>query len=315
MPKLSPTVISTGLLGVGVAVWALATPTLIALPDAKFPLNPLGINTSPYGEVFAMAMQSPIDVYWHGAEDHHHDDDHVHDEHCDHDHSEEAAAKNARIAPAAPMHNRYRDFLSGLSKLPEKRTNPKPASTAHKFFMRRGVEDKLRFAYQLDPAHYANFTSYYFFLTQPQLGTRPELTHSAAKLAEETIQYCLKIENDPRPALTAAAAAGNILELMFIDQQNTQPKFPALLFLDQQITQPKFSVEQMRQNLTLLDHCIARYQLISRRWDATGNWNLLSNMRIEECRQRYYFIRKVREAAAATIARFEGNARPTQAAN
>ena len=35
--------------------------------DLNVPLNPLGINGSPYGEVFAMAMQGPIDTYFHGA--------------------------------------------------------------------------------------------------------------------------------------------------------------------------------------------------------------------------------------------------------
>lgn len=304
MSKLSPTVLSTGLLGAGAAVWALATPPLIALPDAKVPLNPLGINTSPYGEVIAMAMQGPIDIYWHGgADDHCNEEGHVHGEHCDHDHEYSTDSDAGKIAAAAPkgsLQNRFRDFLDVLSKVPDQRTNPKPATPAHKFFMRRGVEDKLRFAYQLDPAHYANFTSYYFFLTEPQMGTRPELTSSAAKLAEDTIRYCLNIDNDPRPALTAGAATCNILELMFLNQQDPQPRF---------------RVEDMRQYLTLLDYCIARHEEISRHWDETGNWKLLSPMRIEECTQRAHFIRKVREAAAATITRYEGKAQPTQVAN
>lgn len=311
MPKLSPTILSIGLLGAGVTVWALATPPLIARSDAKFPLNPFGINTSPYGEVIAMAMQSPIDIYWHGAEEHghvhdehcnHDSEEHGHDEHCNHDHEKDATAeeKIAQNAPSTSIQNRFRDFLSELSKLPDQRTNTKPASNALKRHLRRQTEDKLRFAYQLDPAHYANFTSYCFFLTEPQIGTRPELTHSAAKLAEDTIRYCLSIDNDPRPALTAAAASGNILELMFLDQRNERPKY---------------NVEAMRQQLNMLDYCLVRYEEISRQWDTTGNWKLLSYMRIEECRQRAHFIRKVREAAAATIARYESKPHPAQAAN
>jgi len=300
MLKLSPTLISIGLLGAGVAVWALATPPLVARPDAKFPLNPLGINTSPYGEVFAMAMQGPIDTYWHGGADDH-DHDHVHDEHSDHNHSTDAAAEDiAQTVPTGSMQNRYRDFLDVLSKMPEKRTNPNPASPAHKFYMRRGVEDKLRFAYQLDPAHYANYNTLHFFLTEPQMGTRPELTPSAAKLAQETIDYCLKQDNDPRPALTAAAACTNILHLMFADLQNDSPKY---------------SAGQMRQCLGLLDHCISRYLMISKQWDESKNWELLSSMRITECEDRFRFITKVREAAEKTIIRLENESPNHQVAN
>jgi hypothetical protein len=301
MPKLPPTVLSIGLLGAGAAVWALATPPLIARPDAKFPLNPLGINTSPYGEVIAMAMQGPIDIYWHGGAE---EEGHVHDEHCNHghDHSNESAGEEqtASAKPQDSIQNRFRDHLGMLAKVADLRTNPKPATPAHKLYLRRKIEDKLRFAYQLDPAHYANFASYYFFLTEPQMGTRPELTAGAAKLAEDTIRYCLKSDNDPRPALTAAAACGNILELMFLDQLDPQPKY---------------RVADMRRQLESLDHCLERFDRISSQWDETGNWDLLSPMRIEECQQRAHFIRKVREAAAATIARCEGKPHTTQVSN
>jgi hypothetical protein len=311
MPKLSPTVLSIGLLGAGVAVWALATPPLIARADAKVPLNPLGINTSSYGEVFAMAMQSPIDAYWHGAEDHHHahdehcnhehEEEHVHDEHCDHDHEEESAAeKIAQTAPAASMQNHFRDFLSALSKVPDQRTNAKPASAALKRHLRREAEDKLRFAYQLDPAHYANYNSLHFFLTEPSIGTRPELTPSAAKLAQDTVDYCLKQDHDPRPALTAAAACTNILHLMFADRHAESPKY---------------TTQQMRQCLGLLDHCIARYVMIAKQWDESKNWELLSPMRITECEDRFSFITKIREAAEKTIIRLENESPNQQVAN
>jgi hypothetical protein len=296
MSRIPSIAITTGLIGSGVLAWAFAGRPLLANPDLKAPLNPLGINRSPYGEVFAMAMQSPIDNYFHagmGATDHHHeageecDDCNEHD-HESHEHAEAGAAQPAKRQVSA---NRWLNTLiTSLSEVSEVRTNPKGASEALKRELRRQAEDKLRFAYQLDPAHYANYNSLHFFLTEPAVGTRPELTPSAAKLAEDTIQYCLKQQNDPRPALTAAAACTNILHLMFADRQSATPKYTTM---------------QMRQCLDLLDHCLARYDMIARQWDESKNWELLSPQRISECEDRYKFIHKIRDASEKTILRFE----------
>jgi len=291
MSRISSIAVSTGLIGTGVLAWAFAGRPLVGNPELNAPLNPLGINGSPYGEVIAMAMQGPIDTHFHGVMGGGPVHRHADGESCD-------SCQPAK--PDAVSGNRFQNLLASLEKAVTTRTNPKSATEAHKRYLRRQVEDKLRFAYQLDPSHYANYNSLHFFLTEPQLGTRPELTPSAAKLAEETIQYCLKQENDPRPALTAAAATSNILELMFNDQHR-----PA----------PRFTTVQMRQYLNLLDHCINRYVANARQWDETKQWELLSPQRIAECDDRFQFICKFREAAEGAIARFEGKPHPTQAAN
>lgn len=291
MSRTASIALSTGLIGSGVLAWTFASRPLVGNPDLNAPLNPMGINGSPYGEVFAMAMQGPIDIHFHG----------VLGGSAVHHHAPDAACDACRPAKGEPSGDgRFAHLLTSLEKALETRTNPKSATEAHKRFLRRKVEDKLRFAYQLDPAHYANYNSLHFFLTEPQLGTRPELTPSAAKLAEDTIQYCLKKNDDPRPALTAAAAASNILELMFNDQQNSAPRF---------------TTAQMRQYLDLLDYCTQRYIAIAKQWDATNHWDLLSPQRIAECDERLNFILKFREAAIGAIARFEGKPHPAQAAN
>jgi hypothetical protein len=279
--------ISACLIGTGVFAWVIVGRPLVVNPALDAPLNPLGINGSPYGEVFAMAMQGPIDTYFHGAMS----GRALHTE----DHKEPVAVKS-RVS----LEGRFENLLASLDKVSEVRTNPQSSSEAHKRYLRRQVEDKLRFAYQLDPAHYANYNSLHFFLTEPELGTRPELTPSAAKLAEDTIQYCFKKDNDPRPALTAAAATCNILELMFNDQAKATPKF---------------NTDQMHQYLNLLDQCIARYVTLSKAWDQSKNWELLSPQRIAECDDRYTFIRRIRDDAEGTILRFEGKSRTPQAAN
>ena len=302
MSRIPSIAITTGLIGSGVLAWAFAGRPLLANPDLKTPLNPLGINRSPYGEVFAMAMQGPIDTRFHmgmfGAAHQHREG-----EECKACAKEQEAAAESEI-PAVKskpsLKSSWMGMLTSLSKVSEVRTNPKAASDALKRHLRREAEDKLRFAYQLDPSHYANYNSLHFFLTEPSVGTRPELTPSAAKLAQDTIDYCLKQENDPRPALTAAAACTNILHLMFADLHNETPKYTR---------------QQMRQCLGLLDHCLARYGMIAKQWDESKNWDLLSPQRITECEERLSFITKIREAAEKTIIRLENERENHQAAN
>ena len=302
MSRNSTNAISLCLIGTGIFAWAFAGRPLVTNPDLKVPLNPLGINGSPYGEVFAMAMQGPIDTYFHGAMGtgaHRHADG----DSCDA--CEGAADKQAQDEKAALAKSKgssefkFEDFLASLSKVETISTNPKAASDAHKRYLRRQTEDKLRFAYKLDPSHYGNYNSLNLFLTEPAVGTRPELNASVTKLAEETIQYCLKQEHDPRPALTAAAAATNILQFMFADQREQKPKF---------------NTTQMRQVLGILDFSLARYDALAREWDETKQWDLISTQRINECEDRYSFIRKIRETCEKTILRLEGKHQP-QASN
>lgn len=285
--SIASSIVTFGLIAGGTVVCTKVSGSLAANPELKAPLNPFGINTSPYGEVFAMAMQGPIDTYWHSTER----PSHVHKSH---DHgvsdSESDGHTSHSPAPSAGLRDRTRMFLDELTAASTARTNPKPASAAHSRYIRRQIENKLHFAYQLDPAHYANYNSYHFFLTEPALGTRPELTPGAAKLAERTIRYCLDKKDDPRPALTAAAATENLLELMFNDRLNEKPHF---------------TTAQMRQYLGLLDKCIAQYDALSKQWTLTGNWSLLSDQRRLECYDRYHFILKVRQAAEETIQRLE----------
>lgn len=296
MSHILTNAISCCLIGGGVLAWSFAGRPLVADRNLDVPLNPFGINGSPYGEVFAMAMQGPIDTYFHGAWT----------PGASHNHEEGKSCETCNQAKPAPGSSSaakgsgFEQLLTSLEKASGIRTNPRGASDAQKFYLRRQVEDKLRFAYQLDPSHYANYNSLHFFLTEPELGTRPQMTPSAAKLAEDTINYCLKRTDDPRPMLTAASAATNVLHLMFNDQMNQKPTF---------------TTRQMRQYLNLLDHCIARYVTIAKQWDESRNWELLSPQRITECDDRFSFISKIRDAAETAIIRFEAKPQAHQVFN
>ena len=282
--KSIPNIISIALIGCGVAGFVVASKPLLASKEADVPLNVLGINRSPYGEVFAMAMQGPIDTYFHATED----SGHVCDEQCGHEKPEESAA----VADAG-ANDRLRGFIDGMGKGLTERTNPRGTSDGHKFYIRRGIEDKLRFAYNLDPGHYGNYNAYHFFLTEPQLGTRPELTPHAAKLADQTIAYCLSQRNDPRQALTAASAAGNVIELMFNDRQVNPEK-------------PRFTTDQMRNVLKVMDQSIGLYAHLANEWADKGLWANLSELRIAETQERFDFILKIRDTHEQAIRRLEG---------
>ncbi|MFD0894093.1 hypothetical protein KBB96_02875 [Luteolibacter ambystomatis] len=283
--------LNVALLGGGALVWLAASRPLGQDDSLKLPPNPFGVKCSPYGEVFAMAMQGPIDTYWHGGEECHDENctdpshHHHHDGDADHDHEHEA-----EVVPAT-LSGRVDQFLAELDEAVEARTNPKEASPAQKFSQRRAVEDKLRFAYELDPSHYGNYASYHFFLTEPSIGTRPELTPGAIKLADATIRYCLARNDDPRPSLTAALAAENQLELMFL-------------------TPERYPTQDMRKVLAVLDLSLARHHEIRAEWERTGEWALISTQRQQEIAQREQFVTKIRETAEATILRLEGKTSP-----
>ncbi len=321
MSRKSTNAISFCLIGSGVFAWAFAGRPLVANPDLKVPLNPMGINGSPYGEVLAMAMQGPIETYFHGAMGtgvHHHKDG----DSCMNCEgtapatnpaattainltgpkifkAPEPEAKSAVVAKSSPnLSARFEGFLASLNNLETISTNPKAPSEAHKLYLRRQTEDKLRFAYNLDPSHYGNYNSLNLFLSEG-IGTYPGLNASVAQLAEDTIQYCLKQDHDPRPVLTAAAAATNILQFMFADQHEEKMKF---------------NTTQMRQVLGVLDHCLSRYDALATEWNESKQWDLISPQRISECEDRYTFICKIREACEKTIFRLEDHRQP-QASN
>lgn len=282
--KFIPNIISIALIGCGVAGFVVASKPLLASKEADVPLNILGINRSPYGEVFAMAMQGPIDTHFHATEA----NGHVCDEDCDHDKPKESV-----LASDTDVNERLLGFIDGMGQGLTERTNPRGASDAHKFYLRREIENKLRFAYNLDPGHYGNYNAYHFFLTEPQLGTRPELTPHAAKLANDTIAYCLSQRNDPRQALTAAAAAGNVIELMFNDR-HVNPE------------QPRFTTGQMKDVLKVMDQAIGLYAHLANEWADKGLWANLSALRLAETQERFDFILKIRDSQEQAIRRLEG---------
>jgi hypothetical protein len=261
----------------GVALWSYGANRLASGGDFDFRPNPLGLKMSPYGQVIALAVQGGIDSDWHGTEAR--TGDHACSA-CGHDHGNgTGGCTGAKETETADL-----SFIARIDEAVSERTNPRPATSGHKFYLRRQVEDRLRFAYELDPSNYANYNSYNLFLTEPSVGTRRVLTSRVMSLARLTIDYSLREESDPRPALTAASAAGNILELMFLHQEN-------------------HSVAEMQEQLQILDYSLARHRSLATRWIESGDFQRLSPARQSEMLERLTFVTKVRDAADATIRR------------
>jgi len=273
--------IPVAMIGGGLMTMVLAGRSLDGHEAMDFPVNPLGVKRSPYGEVFAMAMQGPIGSHFNQSSlwvPTYYSSD---------------GKNNPARRSNLPWNKRMRHFLDHLDRASTARTNPYRASRALDLHIRGRVEDKLRFAYDLDPAHYGNYTSYLFFLTEAQFGTRRVLTPEAIRLSRETIEYGLAERYDPRPSLTAAAAATNVIHLMFADRRNETPQF---------------TTGQMREFLELLDLCIARHAELLERWREAELDQLISPMRLMEMEERFEFVQRIRDAAEPAIERFENEA-------
>ena len=303
---------------IGAGLWSYAGARLANEGKFEFNPNPLGIKRSPYGQVIAMAFQAPVDKDWHGGieihdhsshhvgHDHDSHDDHCnheaeadshscHDDHCDHDHGAEVAHSHDHSAGetcdcgedhgGAPSSSP--SLIDRLEESVTARTNPLAPTEAHKFYLRREIENKLRFAYELDPSHYANYASLHLFLKEDSFGTHHlnerEKTRMMISLAESTIRYCLREHTDPRPALTASAAAYNILEIMIEAEPGT------------------YTTEEVDKRLADLDFCLKRHFDLLDSTAKSGRWELVSPARQEEILQRGRFGVKLRDTAVTTI--------------
>lgn len=260
----------------GAALWSYGAKELAGAGEFSYFPNPLGLKKSPYGQVIAIAAQGGISSDWHAVE--------VSGAGivrkrqkcaCGHDHSDGSHEQCDGTGES---------LITKLEEAVTERTNARPATEAHKKYLRRQIEDRLRTAYELDPSNYANYNSYHLFLTEPQVGTRPILTDKVLALAKKTIGYCLQEEHDPRPALTAASASASILELMFLHKQD-------------------YSLDQMREELKRLDYSLARHHELTDRWIVSGEYGRLSPARQYEIEERLAFITKIRNASVATIER------------
>lgn len=299
---------TVALLGAGAALWAYGAQRLSPGDGLRFKPNPLGLKMSAYGQVIGMAMQGPIDLFWHQGESHDHEHGHDHEHasadaacaECAGHHGEHAAGcpHAAELAAAAPasLRERFKHHLQALGTGVSRRTNPHAASAAHRFYLRRQVENRLRLAYEFDPSNYGTYNSYHLFLTESSLSTRSHAERQVLQLARLTIDYCLRENHDPRPALTAAAAAHDALTAL-IGSPSQRPR------------------ADYDRALATLDTSLARHLRLLRERRDDGSLELISTTRRAELAERFRMLVKLRDADEAAVRRLFGQPPTLQAGN
>lgn len=264
---------AAGTLAVAVA-WAGQSVSLREQGMLDLTPNIAALGQSPYGKTLGFAIQSPIDAYWHSAEDHDHDHEHGHDAehehehdpnepggthpgcadpHCPHEHGAVATANPGEaphgLLPAA------KGFIEEMSHAVEKRTSPYGQSSAHKRYIRRQIERKLATAYWLDPGNYANYNAYHLFLSESSLHTRDVDFPSVRDLADRTRLSVDSEGVNPEPWLTAASAMMNKMEILFHLRREGDD-----------------TVGQFEAALGEAKYCLGRYRTLRNRQVKAGLW-------------------------------------------
>lgn len=298
----------TFLLGVG--LWAGFSVRFDAEDRFAYEPNPGCVKGSPYGKVLALAMQGPIDFYWHKGQSHEHvetlQEGAAHDENCTgcahhshHDHG--AAAKQepehaegcgcgahgdhppvVHDAPSEPWHTLAKNQIKKMSAAAHRKTDGKPLSPAHEKYLQSVTEDKLRLAYELDPTNYTNYGNYHLFIATTTYGKAGRDDQKAVELAEKTLAACKKDRVDPASWITAASAAYNII--FHIGRYHEQ-----------------FTVEEAKASLAEFDTCMANYKKLLA--EAVDHHRIPSQARLDELEERARYLTKLRRAQGVYMKR------------
>jgi len=248
------------------------------------PKNPnvLSIKASPYGKVVAYGMQGGIELYHHQGNTHEHNHDKggdyeghttnaehkcVHHEghkdclDCSHDHSAhknhiDRSPKLNRIV-MAPLREKSLRFFKKLENIRVKKTNPEPVSEHHDFYLRRKTENRLRLAYEMDPSNYENYNNYNGIIQEFGRSTRVKSFEASFQLSKQTIEYCLRQENDLFAQLTGASACADIMTIFFFEKDYSRKELAEYCVKNMERFMKRYMVIKVEMKL---DH---RWELFS----------------------------------------------------
>ena len=264
---------------------------------------------SPYGKILALAMQGPIDFYWHKGKTHEDEailkkEGHQHDESCadgcddhaGHDHGQtnnehgencgcDAHGENKQQLvelKEVPLHTRAKLKIKKMAAAAHRRTNGQTLSPAHQKYLEGVTEDKLRLAYELDPSNYTNYGNYHLFIATTTYGRSEANDDAAVKLAMRTLMFCKKDGSDPASWVTAASAAYNII--YHIGRYYNQ-----------------YSVLEAKESLAEFDFCMNEY--VRLRSQALEHGRIVSENRITEMETRVKYLAKLRQAQGVYMKR------------
>ena len=292
----------------GVCLWIGFSLHLNREEKLGYELNPASVKGSPYGKVLALAMQGPIDLYWHYGEthesaeilnaEHEHPDgtSHSHGDDLDHGYDHDSSSVDERIVLTPDESNnvgegdgnlkaftkQVKDEFKLMGATAKRKTDGTPLSSVHRKHIQSVIEDKVRLAYELDPTNYTNYGNLHLFLSVNNLGKSAADAKKAQDLATKTLAICKKDEVDPASWVTAASAAYNVI-------------YHIGLYHDE------YTVEEAKASLRDFDDCVARYEVLLE--SAIQGGRIVSETRFLELEERIRFLRKVRKGQGVYMER------------
>lgn len=307
MNKTSQKLVTLCTLAAGAGLWGAMAVRFDAGDKLSYEPNPGCLKGSPYGKVLALAMQGPIDFYWHKGQSHEHIEtlkageksttahDCGHDHHgeaCDHshdhDHADHAGHAENCGCPAhekaglvsggegeKPLRALAKQKIKTLDASRHRRTDGAPISAAHEKYLQSVTEDKLRLAYELDPTNYTNYGNLHLFIATNNYGKSDGDEQKAFELARETLAACKQDEVDPSTWLTAASAAYNVA--YHIGQYHE-----------------RFSIPEAKDSLAEFDTCMETYRRLLQQSVEQGR--IASQERLDQMQERARYLTKLRQA-------------------
>ena len=277
----------------GAALWGGMAVKFASEDKLSYEPNVACLKGSPYGKIFALAMQGPIGFYWHEGKTHEHAsilaDDHEHHAGCaDGCHEHHAAATGVELTegnvPLSCADSRKDQANgSGGTSQNEWRTIVCSSQT---IYSGRGDEDKLRLAYELDPTNYTNYGNYHLFLYTSRYGKAEADEDAALDIARQTLGVCKLDQVDPASWVTAASAAYNIIYHIGRHYKD-------------------YSVEQAKSGLADFDSCIDKYEQVMAQ--ALHDGRAISESRLTEMEERVAYLKKLRKAQGVYMKRIMSN--------
>ena len=271
----------------GAALWGGMAVKFASEDKLSYEPNVACLKGSPYGKIFALAMQGPIGFYWHEGKTHEHAstlaDDHEHHAGCaDGCHGHGVKVDPEPVKKGVPLHEWAQQEIRQMDASTHRTTNGKPLSAAHKQYLQDVIEDKLRLAYELDPTNYTNYGNYHLFLYTASYGKAEADEDAALDIAHQTLETCKQDELDPASWVTAASAAYNIIYHVGRHYKD-------------------YSIAKAKASLAEFDSCIDKYDEIMAQ--ALRDGRAIPAPRLTEMEERVAYMKKLRKAQGGYMKR------------
>lgn len=248
---------------VALIVWITAGLSIHPMTEAKTAANPLALQRSAYGSLFARLMKDSLHSYWHDGKQEHAGEHHDHEETKDKPEPPPPPGrlKLVRRPPPPPVETAPQDtsllasITRKLDQLEEQRTernSPFATSTAHRRFLTATADNQLYQAWQFDPCDAALYEIAHY--TALSRAPTPELKRVAAgQLARRTVEHALAPTSGMSESLTGAGAVLNLFNDQLQPDRPTPPLDADLQFL-----------------WSTLNQCLDRYQTLRQQAVAEG---------------------------------------------